>query len=71
MKVSSSKNELVYRAPPAEETVRRVYALPISLVKRVHEFGFAGGHQSEVSAVKELLELGLTKETSLPFANKD
>lgn len=49
------KDELAYVPPPQPETVRRVYALPPELVKRVHEYGYALGHQSEVSAVRELL----------------
>jgi hypothetical protein len=38
-----------------------VYVLPVDLVKRIHEYGYANGHQSEVSAVRELLEAGLAK----------
>lgn len=51
--------KIVYRAPPADETSRRVYVLPVELVKLIHAYGFRHGHQSEVSAVRELLELGL------------
>jgi len=49
-------DELIYRAPPPEETARRVYVLPVSLVKRIHEFGYQNGHPSEVAAVRDLLE---------------
>ncbi|MDS1138614.1 hypothetical protein [Nitratireductor indicus] len=52
-------DELVYRAPPAPETSRRVYVLPVDLVKRIHEYGYSNGHQSEVAAVRELLENAL------------
>lgn len=52
---------LAYRAPQPPETSRRVYVLPVDLVKRIHDFGFANGHPSEVSAVRELLEAGLAK----------
>lgn len=52
---------LIYRAPTPPETSRRVYVLPADLVKRIHAYGFANGHQSEVSAVRELLEAGLAK----------
>lgn len=52
-------DELVYRAPPAPETSRRVYVLPVDLVKRIHEYGYANGHQSEVAAVRALLEEAL------------
>ncbi len=58
----SSPDALIYRAPPAASrpaTTRRVYVLPIELVRRIHEYGYANGHQSEVSAVRELLEAGL------------
>lgn len=53
----SRKDELAYVPPPIPqvETVRRVYALPVDLVKRIHEYGYGMGHQSEVSAVRELL----------------
>lgn len=56
-----AKDDLVYVPPPkpVEENVRRVYVLPRDLVKRIHEFGYSRGHQSEVSAARELLELGL------------
>lgn len=54
-------DKLVYKAPPVnvEETARRVYHLPVSLVKRIHEFGYANGCQSEVAAIRKLLEEGL------------
>ncbi len=53
--------DLIYQVPPKndEETARRVYVLPVSLVRRIHKFGFDNGHQSEVSAIKALIELGL------------
>lgn len=53
------KSELVYKAPPPEQASRRVYLLPVDLVRQIHDFGYANGHQSEVSAVRELLKLGL------------
>lgn len=54
-------DKLVYEAPPVnvEESSRRVYVLPVSLVKRIHRYGFANGCQSEVAAVRKLLEEGL------------
>lgn len=57
----SRKDELAYVPPPLPETVRRVYALPPDLVKRIHEYGYAKGHQSEVSAVRELLTAALDR----------
>lgn len=56
-----TKDDLVYVAPPktAEAASRRVYVLPQSLVRRVHQYGYDNGHQSEVSAVRELLESAL------------
>lgn len=57
-------DELTYVAPPMPESARRVYVLPVSLIKRIHTYGFENGHQSEVSAVRELLEIGL-RENSL------
>jgi hypothetical protein len=53
-------DELVYRAPPPPEMSRRVYTLPIDLVRRIHEYGYENGHPSEVSAVRELLETALS-----------
>jgi hypothetical protein len=53
--MSRDKDELAYVAPPAPEVSRRVYNLPVDLVKRIHQYGYANGHQSEVSAVRELL----------------
>lgn len=53
--------ELTYSAPP-QETARRVYMLPVALVKRVHEYGYQNGHQSEVSAIKALLEKALDEK---------
>jgi len=53
--MSQDKDELVYVPPPPPVTSRRVYSLPVDLVKRIHAYGFANGHQSEVSAVRELL----------------
>jgi hypothetical protein len=57
----SRKDELVYVPPPLPqvETVRRVYALPVDLVKRIHAYGYGMGHQSEVSAVRDLLTKAL------------
>lgn len=57
----SKRDDLVYVAPPkiVEAVSRRVYMLPVSLVKRIHEYGYVHGHQSEVSAVRELLETAL------------
>lgn len=54
-------DKLVYTAPPVtkEEEARRVYCLPVSLVKRIHQYGYEHGHQSEVAAVRALLEIGL------------
>lgn len=49
-----------YKAPPPEPTERRVYQLPIDLVKRVQQYGYENGHPSEVSAVRELLSQALT-----------
>ncbi len=51
--------DLVYKAPPPVKTSRRVYLLPHELVQRIHEYGYENGHQSEVSAVRELLEMAL------------
>lgn len=48
-----------YRAPPPPPTTRRVYQLPVDLVKGIHAYGHAEGHQSEVSAVRALLEEAL------------
>lgn len=55
------KDDLVYTPPPkpAEDSIRRVYVLPRELVQRIHEYGYDNGHQSEVSAVRELLETAL------------
>lgn len=58
-RVHEMGDALVYRAPPPPETSRRVYVLPVDLVQRIHEYGFQNGHQSEVSAVRALLEAGL------------
>lgn len=52
---------LSYRAPPPPETSRRVYVLPVDLVKRIHEYGFERGHPSETSAARALLEAALAK----------
>lgn len=57
--MAAAIDNLVYQAPPAEPTSRRVYVLPTSLVKRIHAYGFEHGHQSEVSAVRDLLECAL------------
>lgn len=56
-----ASSSLVYRPPSQtpQQTSRRVYVLPIELVQRIHEYGYANGHQSEVSAVRELLESAL------------
>jgi len=58
--MARSTEDLAYRAPPPPKTVRKVYVLPVDLVQRIHEYGYANGHQSEVSAVRELLEAGLS-----------
>lgn len=52
-------DNLTYKAPQTEEMSRRVYVLPVDLVKRIHAYGYENGHQSEVSAVRELLDAGL------------
>lgn len=52
-------DNLTYKAPKTEEMSRRVYVLPVDLVKRIHAYGYEKGHQSEVSAVRELLDAGL------------
>ena len=52
-------DNLIYKAPQAENTSRRVYVLPVELVQRIHAYGYENGHQSEVSAVRELLNAGL------------
>lgn len=55
-------DDLVYRSPPKkEEVVRRVYVLPVSLVKRIHDFGYKQGHPTEVSAVRALIERALSE----------
>jgi hypothetical protein len=56
------EKDLIYRPPQPEPTIRRVYVLPRSLVEKIHEYGFSNGHQSEVSAVKALLEQALVSE---------
>lgn len=57
-------DDLVYVSPPVnvEVGVRRVYVLPRSLVKRIHDYGYTNGHQSEVSAVRALLESSLQSQ---------
>ncbi|WP_342643415.1 hypothetical protein [Rhodoligotrophos ferricapiens] len=58
--MSRTADDLIYVPPPAKhQTVRRVYVLPRDLVKQIHDYGYANGHQSEVSAVRELLEKAL------------
>jgi len=57
-----AKASLVYRAPPPPEMERRAYVLPAELVLRVHEYGFANGHPSEVAAVRALLESALADQ---------
>ena len=52
-------DNLIYKAPQTEKMSRRVYVLPVDLVKRIHAYGYDNGHQSEVSAVRELLNAGL------------
>lgn len=52
-------DNLTYKAPLTEEMSRRVYVLPVELVQRIHAYGYDNGHQSEVSAVRELLNAGL------------
>ena len=64
--MSRQTDELVYVAPPAGGSARRVYVLPIGLVKRIHEYGYAAGHPSEVSAVRDLLEKGLAVKEPRP-----
>lgn len=60
-------SDLVYKAPPPPPSIRRVYVLPKELLLRVHQYGFEGGHPSEVSAVRELLEDALLRyETDAP-----
>ena len=54
-----AKSSLVYQAPPPPQMERRVYALPVDLVQRIHEYGFKNGHASEASAVRALLESAL------------
>lgn len=60
------KGQLVYRAPPPPPSIRRVYILPTELVQRIHEYGYANGHQTEVSAVRELLEHALLEKAGQP-----
>jgi len=61
----SRKDEFAYAPPPPPVTVRRVYSLPPELVKRIHAYGYAYGHQSEASAVRELLTAALDAIESL------
>lgn len=56
----STKDDLVYVPPVQPKLCRRVYALPVDLVKLIHSYGHDHGHQSEVSAVRELLTAALT-----------
>jgi hypothetical protein len=58
---------LVYKPPPQaqEQTTRRVYILPTELVQRIHEFGYANGHPSEVAAVRALLDSALTARAAV------
>lgn len=51
--------DLTYTPPPPPPSSRRVYMLPRELVERIHHYGYDHGHQSEVSAVRELLEFAL------------
>ena len=53
-------DNLIYKAPQTEAMSRRVYVLPVELVQRIHAYGYENGHQSEVSAVRELLNAGLS-----------
>lgn len=48
-----------YKTPPSEPMKRRVYVLPVELIQRVQKYGYENGHQSEVSAVRELLSIAL------------
>lgn len=50
---------LRYTAPTPPEMARRVYQLPVDLLDRIFAYGYENGHQSEVSAVRELLNAGL------------
>lgn len=63
---SQAVEELSYRAPPKEPSVRRVYELPAGLLKLVHEYGARHAHQSEVSAVRELLIAALDRPVPSP-----
>ena len=48
-----------YVAPPPKPTERRVYLLPVDMVDGIHAFGQAAGCQSEVEAVRILLDQAL------------
>lgn len=52
-----------YIKPKADDMQRRVYMLPTELVLRIHSWGRENGHQSEVSAVRSLLDLALNAES--------
>lgn len=57
---------LEYKAPPPPPMERRVYSLPRDLVERIHAYGYARGHQSEVAAVRELIERALDASREAP-----
>lgn len=58
-----SDDRLTYRRPAKlhRSMSRRVYVLPRTLVQRIHDYGHERGHESEVAAVRELLEAALDR----------
>lgn len=50
-----------YVRPPAQPAERRVYVLPAVMVESIHAFGRAAGCQSEVEAVRILLDEALKR----------
>lgn len=50
-----------YVRPPLPPAQRCVYMLPAEMVKAIHDFGFKTGCQSEVEAVRVLLDEALKR----------
>lgn len=48
-----------YPKPPQADLCRRVYMLTPQMVRRIHAYGVAVGHDSEVAAVRDLISRAL------------
>jgi len=69
--VVASDSEDEVKAPEAATTQRRVYALPTEMVERIVEYQQEKGFQSEVEAVRRLLDEALkSRDTPSKIINR-